>query len=188
MTTGFDLEQVALRSEAGSVEELARIVAFNPGATTEKLARLAGLDTPVMQRLMTDREFRERITEVMTYQELDVGKERQILQRMLNYAQSADEFKEFERAATWVYRQGGMLRADRQEVDIQNNIHVSFDVPVVEKAASAAGNSYRPPDKMAGVRGIEDLEARTLTVHSSGSGQTRSGEGEVEEAGEGDEG
>lgn len=165
-TADLDLRQIALQSEPGSVDGLASLVAHNEGATVEKLAALARLDIGVMQRLMTVREFRERVTELMTYRELDVEKERTILRKMLGEATNPDAgFKTFERAATWVYRQGGMLRADRSEVDIKNSIQITFTRDLPPDA------DFAPPNPLAGVKGLEDGKTIEVSPADDSEGQ-----------------
>lgn len=164
----LDVREIAMASKQGTVDGLAALVVLNDGASVEKLAAMAKLDIGVMHRLLTTREFRERVTELMTYQELDIGTERKILQRMLKEATREDDeqpFKVFERAATWVYRQGGMLRADRQEVDVNNNIKISFTRDFSPDA------DFKAPNPMAGVVGVED--GRTIDVEADDGREPR---------------
>lgn len=153
--SSFDLEQVAQTSAFGDVDALASYIARNPDVPTSKLARQSRLSKAQIERLMTDKEFRERVTEVMTYAELDPVKERTILRRMLREATDDETpFKDFERAASWVYRQGGMLKGDKAEMAVAGAIKVAFTLDNSIPGHEGVVDVYQAPDPLAGVVGL----------------------------------
>lgn len=152
----FDIEAVAQSSKLGDVEALAAYVAANVDTPTKKMSRATGVTPDTLARLMSTKDFRERVTEYLTYAELSPDRERRILKRMIDVATDANsEFKEFREAATWVYRQGGMLKGDKAQVDVGGTIRVSFGLDLAsDSSATEILDSYVPPDPLAGVIGL----------------------------------
>jgi hypothetical protein len=155
------LDTLAQASTMGSVEELAAFVARNPEMPVRTLARRTGLTVADVQRLLTLRNFRERVTELMTYHELSPDKERAVLQRMISVATDPNsDFRDYREAASWVFRQGGMLRGEKTQVETDTTIRVALvmDEPEALPAAIDVGG-YIPPDPFAGVIGLGALPA-----------------------------
>jgi hypothetical protein len=151
----YDLEAVANQSTFGDADRLAVYLAQNVDAPMRKLTRVTGLSKEQLESLLTSRPFRERLTEVMTYVELDPAKERKILRRMVHEATSdTSKFADFQAAASWVYRQGGMLRADKAQLDVGGSIRVAFTLDAEATHRPAHEGRYVAPDPLAGVVGL----------------------------------
>jgi hypothetical protein len=151
----FDVDALATQSAFGNTDALATYIARNTDVPLKKLAKATGLTVNQIEYLFTNRSFRERLTELMTYAELSPEKERKIFQRMIGKALADDtEFKDFQAAATWVYRQGGMFKAEKAQVEHGGSVRVSFalDAPPEDRPAFTA--EYVAPDPLAGVIGL----------------------------------
>lgn len=150
-----DLEAVANQSTFGDADRLAIYLAQNTDTPIRKLVRTTGLSKDQLTALLTSRQFRERLTEVMTYVELSPAKEQKILRRMVDEATSdANKFADFQAAASWVYRQGGMLRADKAQLDVGGSIRVAFTLDAEATHRPAHEGRYVAPDPLAGVVGL----------------------------------
>lgn len=151
----YDIEAIASQSKFEDVDKLALYIARNTDTPDKKLARVTGLTTEQVASLMTDKQFRERLTEVLTYAELTPEKEVAILRRMIREATDPNsDFRDFKDAATWVYRQGGMLRADKAQVDVGGAIRVAFTLDPAAEARPRHEGGYVAPDPLAGIVGL----------------------------------
>lgn len=162
MSKGLDIEAVAASSAFGSVDDLAAYIARNTDAPTSKLASVTGLPRQEIDRLMTNAKFRDRLTEFLTYSELTPDRERKILLRMLEVAtddSGETSFKDFREAATWVYRQGGMLRSETQNVDVSGAVRVAFTLDPSVEGIQRPVDEYVAPDPLAGVVGVDESVA-----------------------------
>jgi hypothetical protein len=158
MSKGLDIEAVAAQSAFGSVDDLAAFLARNTDSSITKLSRVSGLPKQEVERLLTNKQFRERLTEFLTYSELTPEKERKILLRMLEVAtdeSGATSFRDFREAATWVYRQGGMLRSETQNVDVSGAVRVAFTLDSSVEGIEGVVDEYVAPDPLAGVVGVD---------------------------------
>lgn len=184
MSSGFDIEQVAQITPFGDVDGLASYVARNPDVPIGKLARHTRLSREQVERLLTDKGFRERVTEVMTYAELSPENERKILRRMLSEATNeSTPFKDFERAATWVYRQGGMLKGDKTDVGVSGAIKVAFTLDDSVPGHDDVVDVYQAPDPLAGVVGLpspSEGEPQSASQEVASDGAPRGDEGEAQ--------
>lgn len=159
----MDLELLTEQSKFASLDDLASYVAVNTDVPLSKLARSTGLSQVQVKQLLVNRNFRERVTELMTYSALSPEKERRILMRMIDVAtDDGTQFKDFERAASWVYKQGGMLRADKQEVDVSGGIQVSFSLDKAVSQDEIIVDSYVAPDPFAGIVGLRGVSAESV--------------------------
>jgi hypothetical protein len=151
----YDIEAIASQSKFEDVDRLALYIAKNTDTPEKKLARVTGLTTEQVASLMTDKQFRERLTEVLTYAELTPDREVAILRRMIREATDPNsDFRDFKDAATWVYRQGGMLRADKAQVDVGGAIRVAFTLDPSAEGRPRPEGSYVAPDPLAGIVGL----------------------------------
>lgn len=151
----YDLEAIAGQSRFGDIDSLALYIARNTDAPEKKLARATGLTKEQVGGLLTDKQFRDRLTEVLTYTELTPQKEASILRRMISEAADPiTDFRDFKDAATWVYRQGGMLRADKAQVDVGGAIRVAFTLDAAAEGRPRHEGSYVAPDPLAGIVGL----------------------------------
>lgn len=155
MSKGLDIEAVAASSTFETVDDLAAYVARNTDTPIKKMAKVTGLPTQELDRLMTDKEFRERLTEYLTYSELSPLHEQRILRRMLQVASDENtEFRDFRDAATWVYRQGGMLRSEKSNVDVSGAVRVAFTLDAAAQDETQILDTYVAPDPLEGVVGL----------------------------------
>ena len=155
MSQRLDIEALATQSTFENVDDLAGYIARNSDVPTRKLAAATGLSVQQVDYLLTNKAFRERLTELITYTELTPEKERVILRRMLGKAlEDNGDFKEFREAATWIYRQGGMLRAEKAQVEHGGAIRVSFALDTATENEPAYVATYVAPDPFAGVIGL----------------------------------
>ena len=150
-----DLEAVANQSKFGDVDALAAYLALNTETPTRKLARATGLAEDQLRLLMTSRVFRERLSEVLTFTELTPAVEQKVLRRMVREATSdSSDIKDVQAAASWLYRQGGILRADKAQVDVGGTIRVAFTLDAEAAHRPAHEARYVAPDPLAGVVGL----------------------------------
>lgn len=155
MSKGLDIEAVAASSTFQTVDDLAAYIAANTDTPTKKLAKVTGLPSQEIDRLMRNKDFREKLTEFLTYHELTPDRERKILRRMLDVASDQNtEFRDFRDAATWVYRQGGMLRSEKSNVDVTGAVQVSFTLDAAAEGEGQVVDTYVAPDPFAGVVGL----------------------------------
>jgi len=155
MSRGLDIEAVAAQSKFETLDDLAAYVARNTDTPVKKMAKVTGLPAQELQRLMTNKGFREKLTEFLTYSELTPEYERRILRRMLDVASDANtEFRDFRDAATWVYRQGGMLKSEKANVDVSGAVRVAFTMDASVEGGPEIVDTYVAPDPLAGVIGL----------------------------------
>lgn len=146
--TARDIEEIAALSSAGSVDELAFVIAQHAGASRQKLLLVTGLPQPVLDRAMSNTSFRRRVTEFLTLSRVTPGVEARILDRMIHTVQDDDvSFSQFREASDWLLQQGGVKRAERQEIEVGHRVRVEFVHDIPEDASG-----YRPPDPYAGVK------------------------------------
>lgn len=151
----FDVEALAVGSSFGSLDGLALYVARNVGVPRRKLCAATGLSEVQVGFLLTSRVFRERLSEMIAFVELSPAKERVIFQRMLEKATDAGaEFRDVREAATWVFRQSGVLRAEKAQVEHGGSVRVSFALDSSTEDESAYASGYVAPDPFAGVVGL----------------------------------
>lgn len=156
----FDIEAIGAASSFGDIDALASYVARNTDAPIKKISRASGLDKDQVEALLTNRQFRERLTEVLTYSELTPDKERAVLRRMLDVTlDPSTDFRDFREAATWIYRQGGMLRAEKAQVDVGGTVRVAFTLDPEATHLPGAEARYVPPDPFAGIVGLPGTES-----------------------------
>ena len=187
MSKNLDIEAVAAQSKFENVDDLAAYIARNTDAPNKKIARASGLPVQEIDRLMTSKPFRERLTEYLTYTELSPEKERKILRRMLDVAQDENaEFRDFRDAATWVYRQGGMLRSEKAGVDVSGSVRVAFTLDPSIAGEDGILDTYEAPDPFAGIVGLPGStpEADVVDADFAPAGRTGSSNGETEGASE----
>jgi len=155
MSRGLDIEAVAAQSTFGTVDDLAAYVAINTDTPIKKMSKITGLPEQELSRLMSNKGFREKLTEFLTYSELTPERERRILRRMLDVASDENtDFRDFRDAATWVYRQGGMLRSEKGNVDVSGSVRVAFTLDAAASDEAQILDTYVAPDPLAGVIGL----------------------------------
>jgi hypothetical protein len=164
MSRGLDIEAVAAQSTFQTVDDLAAYIAVNTDTPVKKMAKVTGLPAQELTRLMSNKGFREKLTEFLTYSELTPERERRILRRMLDVASDKNtEFRDFRDAATWVYRQGGMLRSEKSNVDVTGAVRVAFTLDAAASDETQILDSYVAPDPFAGVVGLPGSTAEEET-------------------------
>jgi len=175
MSRGLDIEAVAAQSTFQTVDDLAAYIAVNTDTPVKKMAKVTGLPAQELTRLMSNKGFREKLTEFLTYSELTPERERRILRRMLDVASDENtEFRDFRDAATWVYRQGGMLRSEKSNVDVTGAVRVAFTLDAAASDETQILDSYVAPDPLAGVVGLpgstaeEEADMVEVTVGYAG--------------------
>ena len=175
MSRGLDIEAVAAQSTFQTVDDLAAYIAVNTDTPVKKMAKVTGLPAQELTRLMSNKNFREKLTEFLTYSELTPERERRILRRMLDVASDENtEFRDFRDAATWVYRQGGMLRSEKSNVDVTGAVRVAFTLDAAASDETQILDSYVAPDPLAGVVGLpgstaeEEADMVEVTVGYAG--------------------
>lgn len=175
MSKGLDIEAVAAQSTFQTVDDLAAYIAVNTDTPVKKMAKVTGLPAQELTRLMSNKGFREKLTEFLTYSELTPERERRILRRMLDVASDENtEFRDFRDAATWVYRQGGMLRSEKSNVDVTGAVRVAFTLDAAASDETQILDTYVAPDPLEGVVGLprstaeEEADMVEVTVGYAG--------------------
>jgi len=69
MSRGLDIEAVAAQSTFQTVDDLAAYIAVNTDTPVKKMAKVTGLPAQELTRLMSNKGFREKLTEFLTYSE-----------------------------------------------------------------------------------------------------------------------
>ena len=144
---GSDVDNLAALSRQGDVESLAMELAKLAGTSMKKQLAATGLTPGAYHQLMTNRTFRKRLTELITYLEVTPMTEVTIARRMVNVATDEETpFGTFREASDWLLQQGGMKRGERTEIEVGGRIEISFvvDAPEID-------GGYIAPNPLEGV-------------------------------------